>query len=525
MTTRRTADRKFAFSPRPYTFEVSGDPLYNGVCQNPTCDGVNTLRPRCMSDETSDCRTRKLYSFADSESFTFTAHDLFGYVLGLALLKHDGSFARRAEEAKRKNEQLREVEAWNKTQLCGGVLMSNHEHLITTMGYGHTGPFKKALHGELAKSLPGLLTRGGVEPFASVWDARNPHDMILANAEAALSRHLYCVLNPMLGGLVSRIDEYPGFLIRAKDWGTSLTFKRPPFYFTPDKHPDIVSIDVVPPPALLYRWGGDLEALKRAVTEIEQTCERTLSSRIGERALGAAHLLEVDPWDRPKTPRDRRDLNERGLSRFAFLGERPPSGKAARLHPTVIAREQCEKEIAKKRSAHAGARLFERSAERDAWNVDDTRPHRKPGEDGKRTARVREAATFPYSTHKKRIEDEVRVAKPVENNRLIREYLDVAGNYLPYEDEVERTTEHDRNDALALAHGWMEERIDQTWAEREDGDVRSIRNGADTIADDVDTNANDADENDVMESRNDVLSDDSCGPARPREPRARRPDD
>ncbi len=541
MTTRRTADRKYAFSSRPYTFEVSDDPLYNGICRNLNCDGFDHLRPACMRDETSDCRTRKLYMFADPETFTFTAHDLYGYVLGLALLKFDGSLKREKEAAKLAREKVQDVEAWNKTQVCGGVLMSNHQHLITSMGYGHSGPFKKALNGELAKSLPGLMRRGGVEPFASVWDARNPHDMILANAEAALSRHLYCVMNPMLAGIVSSIDEYPGFLIRANDWGTTRTFKRPPFYFAVDKHPDVVKVEIVPPPALLYRWGGDLEALKRDVTRKERACEQALSKRGGKLARDAAHLLELDPWARPNTPRDRGALKEQRSGEYAFLGERPPKGEEARKHPTFRAHEQCGKEIAEKRSSHARARLFERKAELNKWEADDTRSlsqqRKKPDKDGKRMTLVREVVCFPYSTHKKRIEDEVTVADPPESSRLIRAYLDVEGNYLPYEDEVARTTESDRSDALALAYGWMEERIEQKWPDQADDVARSLRNCADARTDDGKENdahviTGDAGEHDTAElrmspasSRNVARSDDLRRPTPGATPRARRPDD
>ncbi len=448
MTTRRVAMRKFAFSLRPYTFSVRGDPLYNGrVCGNVKCSNHGEREAACMKDEASACRVKGRFTCGPKTSVTFDAHELYGYALGLALLEHDGSREDEERAAAKKRGEENVPNEWSKTRLCGGVLMPNHEHLITSMGFGHCGPFKKALHGEVAKALPGLMRRGRIEAFPNIWDARNPHDMILVNAEAALSRHLYCVMNPMLAGMVRRIDRYPGFLIRAKHWGTTLRFRRPPIYFS-QKKPDVVEVKVAPPPALLYMWRGDVARLKADVTRLERELEESVRVRIGS-PIGVKKLRQQHPWDEPKTQREYHELKEETLARYVYTGWPPPKGEE-NGHPTTRAHDECVSNLRLKRGSYGKARHGEREAERCATTTESGR-------------RRRDAMRYPFSTHKKRVEDGVLADDGACCGRLIRTYVDPNGEYVPFVDD--RATEDAQRDALAMTKAWMVGRIEKAWPE------------------------------------------------------------
>ncbi|TXD36231.1 hypothetical protein FRC98_14000 [Lujinxingia vulgaris] len=205
----------------------------------------------------------------------------------------------------------------NDIEMHAAMVMSNHLHLIVTDKKGRRSDFMRDAMGNIARARNRDLGRKDY-----FWDGRQYCETLLLDRDAEERKLLYVWLNPVLAGLVGRAEEWPGFKILPRDWGTTIRVPRPDMFFS-DRLPEFVEFTPQPPP------GYEDKPLEEVIAYFEKLlkdAEDELAEerrRQGRRLVGVKRVLATSPTSRPRT------REERGGIRPRFASKNPEVMRAA----------------------------------------------------------------------------------------------------------------------------------------------------------------------------------------------------
>jgi hypothetical protein len=151
--------------------------------------------------------------------------ELYGYLLGLALLKYGLLFH-------------------------GGIQMGNHQHLDLTDVKARRPHFKAYFHGFLARALNSIRGRTG-----DFWESGGSCDTIRDNDEESVMDLVYTDTNAVSAGLVKWPHLWEGFHSAGWAFGETRTYHRPKiswFDTVEGDWPDTVTITRTRPPCLAH---------------------------------------------------------------------------------------------------------------------------------------------------------------------------------------------------------------------------------------------------------------------------------
>jgi hypothetical protein len=246
-----------------------------------------------------------------------------------------------------------------------GELPVNHGHLLATPSKANLPAFVGQVHSESSKALKTLMARERYDAPGSVWDKRDPHYLRLMDVPAQVAGSQYVRMNCVAAGLVARPEHMPGVQVGFDAWKTGyIEVKKPSFYFSPER-PDILTIEVTPPPLLYEAFDGDIDAIVEHMKRLQREQVARVTALRKRGPLGAQRLQRLHPWDEPKT------LRERG-------GQRVPTFRyGARGKERVQRDVEGAREVGRFHRTHHQVRIDHR--------------------DGNRTR------AYPYGTYKERV--------------------------------------------------------------------------------------------------------------------------
>ncbi|MCB9520385.1 MAG: hypothetical protein H6699_05830 [Myxococcales bacterium] len=106
------------------------------------------------------------------------------------------------------------------------VAMTTHYHLAGRDTDGRLPEFIQYVNSLLARALN--AEQGMDDKF---WSGDGYHLLRPESPDDLMRRLIYIAANPVAADLVNRATDYPGLLIRPRDIGTTITAKRPDFFF------------------------------------------------------------------------------------------------------------------------------------------------------------------------------------------------------------------------------------------------------------------------------------------------------
>lgn len=218
------------------------------------------------------CHERRLFLATGTDAELI--RELYGYLLGLALLKYGLLFH-------------------------GGNQMGNHHHLDLTDVEGERPHFKAYFHGFLARALNSLRGRTG-----DFWESGGSCDTVRDNDEESVTDLVYTDTNAVSAGLVRWPEQWPGFHSAGWAFGETRTFERPKiawFDLVDADWPDEVTITRTRPPCLAAM--SDEEATTFLADRTRQRCvEKQYDMKKQHRRFkGPDKLRREKWWRRPGT--------------------------------------------------------------------------------------------------------------------------------------------------------------------------------------------------------------------------------
>jgi hypothetical protein len=190
-------------------------------------------------------------------------------------------------------------------------MMSNHYHSAVVDPEGTEVEFRERFHKLMAKSQNALRGR-----WENMWAAEEPCTVEVACTEDDLLEKLvYIACNPVLDGLVDRVDHWPGpRFLQALLTGRPLRATRPKHFFR--EHGDMpleVELELKLPDYITDK-PQFLEKLKQRVAEVETRCLRERMSS-GKRVVGRRTVKRQYWGDSPSSREPRRTLRPRVAAR------------------------------------------------------------------------------------------------------------------------------------------------------------------------------------------------------------------
>ena len=192
-------------------------------------------------------------------------------------------------------------------QVYGALAMSNHIHLELGDATGRRSDFMRDSMSAIANSRNRDL--GREEHF---WGSGPFNDTVLLDRDAIERKLIYIWTNPVRAGLVKRAEDWPGFKILPKDWGTKIRVDKPERFYG-RRNPDVVEFTPQPPP------GYDdmsLEEVREHFQNLLEEAEDKLNAALEEEKrhfAGVATVEAVDPMSQPSTE----ETKTRHIPRFA----------------------------------------------------------------------------------------------------------------------------------------------------------------------------------------------------------------
>ena len=184
--------------------------------------------------------------------------------------------------------------------------LSNHYHLVVTDPRGTLPEFMRYFNEFTARALNASYGR-----WESFWAPGSYSAVRLLSPEDVIAKIAYTLANPAAGGLVRRLEEWPGLksLPRELD-GASIVALRPETFFRSEgPAPETCTVRLTRPPGF-----GDgasfVEAVERALREREHAAAAAVQAS-GRDFLGRRGVLRQSPLDSPATVEPRRALNPR----------------------------------------------------------------------------------------------------------------------------------------------------------------------------------------------------------------------
>jgi hypothetical protein len=181
-----------------------------------------------------------------------------------------------------------------------------HHHVTVTPEHDNLPHFLQIFHHETSCALNTLLARECYDQPGELFDKRSSHLMRLCDEPAQCTHLAYERLNTTAAGLVARPEHMPGRVFDFGLWKVGhIEVPRPDFYFS-DRQPEVLRLEVTPPPLLYRAFGGDLDKLVHAMERLVEQGLREIRARRRGEPLGARRLLRLHPWSEPRTLRETR---------------------------------------------------------------------------------------------------------------------------------------------------------------------------------------------------------------------------
>ena len=182
-----------------------------------------------------------------------------------------------------------------------------HHHLSVTPERSNLPRFLQLLHHDVSCALNTLLANERYDQPGEVFDDRSTHTMRLVDAPAQASTLQYEYLNCAAAGLVTRPEHMPGYTFNLDLWKKGyLDVRRPDVYFGSNR-PEVIRLQVTPPPMLLLAFNGDMDKLVYWMQRMAEEGLRDLrAASKGRTPLGARKLRRMHPWSEPRTLRETR---------------------------------------------------------------------------------------------------------------------------------------------------------------------------------------------------------------------------
>jgi hypothetical protein len=251
-----------------------------------------------------------------------------------------------------------------------------HHHVTVTPERDNLPHFLQIFHHETSCAINTLLARERYDQPGELFDKRSSHLMRLCDEPAQCTHLAYERLNTAAAGLVSRPEQMPGFVFDFGLWKAGyIDVPRPDFYFS-KRQPEVLRLEVTPPPLLYRAFGGDMEKLVHAMERLVEQGLRELRAQRRGKPLGARRITRLHPWSEPRTLRETR-------------GKRVPTFRIGARG--IVGQQQhieASKETREFRYCHREARLAHRAGD-----------HDKP---------------YPYGTYLMRVLHDAPVAEPPE---------------------------------------------------------------------------------------------------------------
>ena len=190
--------------------------------------------------------------------------------------------------------------------VLGFVQMSNHLHYAIFDRHGNAPAFYEHFHKLLAKCMNAL--RGRWENFFS---SEQVCVVRLESRDDVINKLTYIATNPVKGGLVAHVDEWPGANgYHASLTGTPLRATRPEYFFAEDgTMPSEVTLELTIPTELGDR--GELFAEVRARVVATERDEARQRAETGRRVLGRYAILRQSWRESPTSREPRRNRRPR----------------------------------------------------------------------------------------------------------------------------------------------------------------------------------------------------------------------
>jgi len=257
------------------------------------------------------------------------------------------------------------ADAQRRTQVAihHAVRCVNHHHLNVTPSSNNLPKFIKLLHEDISCSVNTLMARERYDQPHELFDDRPTHMLQLRDGEAQALHLMYEYVNCVAAALIDRPEQMPGYIFNFDLWLSGyLDVPKPKVYFG-DSRPDVIRMEVTPPPLLYQAFGGDMERLVYQMNRMAREAVQKIVTARKRPALGPEAVVALHPWSEPKT------LRESG-------GKRVPTfriGMGGAVGREV--RAQAAEEVHQFRSEHEDARLarkggdFEREFPHGTYNM------------------------------------------------------------------------------------------------------------------------------------------------------------
>ena len=185
------------------------------------------------------------------------------------------------------------------------VAMSNHVHLAVGDTTGERSKFMQDVMSGIARARNCDLGRRG-----HFWGPGSYGDTVLLDKDSIKRKLLYIWLNPVRAGLVERAEDWPGFKILPRDWGTKVRIEKPGKFYG-RRNPDVVEFIPQPPPGF---EDMDLNEVKDYFEDLLRTAEDEIASLRKEESIsvrGKEAVKSIDPEGKPTTEEPLRTTNPR----------------------------------------------------------------------------------------------------------------------------------------------------------------------------------------------------------------------
>jgi putative transposase len=181
-----------------------------------------------------------------------------------------------------------------------------HHHVSGTDTRANLPEFIGRYHHTKSCALNTLLARERYDQPGELFDDRSTHVMRLLDAPAQSTQHIYEHLNCVAAGLVDRPEHMPGYVFDFGLWKAGyIEVRRPDFYFSKDR-PEVMRLEITPPPLLYQAFDGDTDALVHHMQRMANVALRELRAHQGRAPLGARRIERLHPWSEPRTLRESR---------------------------------------------------------------------------------------------------------------------------------------------------------------------------------------------------------------------------
>ena len=199
------------------------------------------------------------------------------------------------------------ADAQRRTQVAlhHAIRVLSHHHVDVTPAGGNLPKFIELLHEDVSCSLNTLMARERYDQPHELFDDRPTHMLQLRDAEAQALHLQYEYANCVAAGLVDRPEKMPGYVFDFELWKIGhIDVPKPKIYFG-DSRPDVIRLEVTPPPLLYMAFDGDLDKLVHSMKRMSrEVVQRILAAR-KRPALGAERVKALHPWSEPRSLRER----------------------------------------------------------------------------------------------------------------------------------------------------------------------------------------------------------------------------